>query len=286
MTTAIAAETMFGNKLYQKRARKVLPILVRQANARETITYQNLANEIGIPNPRNLNYILGSVGETLLELSVKWNEKIPLINCLVVNKNTQLPGEGIGWFISSIEDFKKLSRRFQRERIDRFLQEVFEYQRWDEVLAELGLEPTPKQDYTDLQNIITTGIYGGGEGEEHKRFKEYISQNPQIVDLPRSIGVGKTEYCLPSADKVDVFFINGNDWVIVEAKSRISDEADLYRGIYQCIKYQAVVEANQLEKNVPQNCRVILVTETSLSPRLNVLKNLLGIEVVQNVMMP
>ncbi|RZB38250.1 MAG: hypothetical protein SRB2_00596 [Desulfobacteraceae bacterium Eth-SRB2] len=56
MDTAKISAPISGNKLYQIRARKVLPILVRQAEAGTTIYYSTLAEEIGIPNPRNLNY--------------------------------------------------------------------------------------------------------------------------------------------------------------------------------------------------------------------------------------
>ena len=82
MTTAKAAELIFGDRPYQVRARAALPILVRQVDAREPITYTDLAKELGMPNPRNLNWVLGSIGETLLDLSRKWNETIPLINTL------------------------------------------------------------------------------------------------------------------------------------------------------------------------------------------------------------
>jgi len=58
--TGEVAETMEGNKLYQERARRAMPILVRQALAGETIYYQDLADELGMPNPRNLNFVLGS----------------------------------------------------------------------------------------------------------------------------------------------------------------------------------------------------------------------------------
>jgi hypothetical protein len=44
-----------GEKLYQERARLTLPYLVRQAKAGQTIYYSDLAKEINIPNPRNLN---------------------------------------------------------------------------------------------------------------------------------------------------------------------------------------------------------------------------------------
>jgi len=90
METGQAAEPMWGDKLYQKRARAALPILVRQAIANETIIYSDLAQEIDMPNPRNLNYVLGSIGETLKIVSANWETEIPPINCLVINKNTQL----------------------------------------------------------------------------------------------------------------------------------------------------------------------------------------------------
>jgi alkylated DNA nucleotide flippase Atl1 len=47
-----------GEKLYQKRAKTALPYLVRQAKAGQKIYYSDLAKEIGMPNPRNLNYVL------------------------------------------------------------------------------------------------------------------------------------------------------------------------------------------------------------------------------------
>ena len=52
------AELLISDKLYVQRARIALPILVRQAKNGECIFYSNLAEEIGMPNPRNLNYVL------------------------------------------------------------------------------------------------------------------------------------------------------------------------------------------------------------------------------------
>ena len=111
MDTAKIAAPISGDKLYQTRARKVLPILVRQAEAGTTIYYSTLAEEIGIPNPRNLNYVLGSIGTTMENLSKAWKNKVPPIQCLVVNKKTGLPGEGIGWFLVKKDDFSSLSKK-------------------------------------------------------------------------------------------------------------------------------------------------------------------------------
>lgn len=63
--TAAISKNIQGDKLYQQRAREALPLLVRQASACETIYYQELADEMGMPNPRNLNYVLGSRSNTL-----------------------------------------------------------------------------------------------------------------------------------------------------------------------------------------------------------------------------
>ena len=48
--TARIAKGIFGEKLYQERARAALPILVRQATAQQKIKYGDLAEEVGMPN--------------------------------------------------------------------------------------------------------------------------------------------------------------------------------------------------------------------------------------------
>lgn len=58
MGTAQIAELINGNKLYQIRAREALPLLVRQAHSAQTIFYSDLAAELKMPNPRNLNLFL------------------------------------------------------------------------------------------------------------------------------------------------------------------------------------------------------------------------------------
>jgi hypothetical protein len=66
--TAISASDMHGDKLYQRRARRALPILVQQAGMGTRMTYSTLAKKMRMPNARNLNYVLGSVGKTLQDL--------------------------------------------------------------------------------------------------------------------------------------------------------------------------------------------------------------------------
>lgn len=93
------ASGFFGDKLYQQRAREALPILVRQAKAATPIYYEDLAAEMGMPNPRNLNYPLGCIGDALNELSKQWGRDIPHIQTIVRNRQTDLPGPGFDGFL-------------------------------------------------------------------------------------------------------------------------------------------------------------------------------------------
>jgi len=63
METAKIAGPISGKRLYQERARAALPLLVRQGHAESPIYYSELAVELGMPNPRNLNFVLGSIGQ-------------------------------------------------------------------------------------------------------------------------------------------------------------------------------------------------------------------------------
>jgi hypothetical protein len=280
LKTAQVAEALSGDKLYQERARAALPLLVRQAQAGNPIFYSDLATELGIPNPRNLNYVLGSIGQALVELSKAWGVKVPPIQCLVVNKATGLPGEGIGWFVVKKEEYSKLTKRQQRTIVEAERQHVYAFPKWLQVLSALQLQPT-QNDFTQLVKAATFRG-GGGEGIKHQKLKEFVAANPQIVGLPVSTPHGVQEFGLPSGDSIDVMFQN-KDWVAVEVKSDISQAPDILRGLFQCVKYRAVIEAVQATQSLPQNARALLVLEGALPTELLPIKNLLGIEVIEHV---
>ena len=83
---------------------------------------------------------------------------------------------------------------------------------------------------------------------------------------------------ITSADKIDVMFNNGDELVGVEVKSINSGENDLARGIYQCVKYSALIEAVQMVNQKKLKSRTILVIEGELPPDIIELKNILGVE--------
>ena len=87
--------------LYQRRAFSALPLLVRQAEAGQTIHYKQLASELGMPNPRNLNHVLGSIGNSLQHLGQLWRQTVPPIQAVVTNKASGLPGHGFIQFLDN-----------------------------------------------------------------------------------------------------------------------------------------------------------------------------------------
>ncbi|MCF6328794.1 MAG: hypothetical protein L3J02_03230 [Henriciella sp.] len=282
MDTAQIAEPLTGDKLYQQRARQALPFLIRQAQAEEPITYENLASELKMPNPRNLNYVLGSIGKALNNLSDLWGEDVPPLQCLVVNKGSGLPGEGISWFIRDLADYNKLSRRQRRQVIDTELTKIYGYTKWSKVLKKFGLKAA-QQDFTSFNKKASVGGRGGGESKEHQELKKYVSTHPHSIGLPANIFPGDIEHNLPSGDTIDVFFENKKEHIGVEVKSAYSDIGDVTRGLYQCIKYQAVLEARLAATGKPQNVRTMLVLGGPLPMELFPLRNILGVEVVENI---
>jgi hypothetical protein len=275
-TTALTAEPFFGDKLYQQRARDALPILVRQAMVGRSITYSELADELSMPNPRNLNFVLGSVGQTLIDVGKRLAMEVPPIQCLVINRATGLPGQGVGWFIDK-SDFKQLTARQKRSVVDFQLHKIFSFRQWIAVLDALELSPLSNDSAIIAQ---ASQFAAGGESEHHRALKEAIASNPAMVGLPKITGRGALEFSLPSGDLLDVLFKRPAIWIGVEVKSRISDDADIARGMFQCIKYRAVLEALLASLGLRHDVRVLLAVGRRLPNSLVPLRNVLGVEVL------
>lgn len=140
--------------------------------------YQQLATEMEMPNARNLNYVLGSVGQSLIELAERWQETIPPIQCLVINQADKLPGEGFGWFMSESADWRELSKRQRATLTQAVMQQIYAYPKWQAVLRALELAPI-SLNFTDVLSRASTQM-GGGESEDHRRLKEFVRHSDLI----------------------------------------------------------------------------------------------------------
>lgn len=101
-----------------------------------------------------------------------------------------------------------------------------------------------------------------GEGDNHRALRLWVRDNPSELFPYLTNVTAETEVVLPSADRMDVQYSTVNKRIALEVKSRDSNEADLARGIYQCVKYRAVLSAMIEDPSI--EVKAYLVTEHAL----------------------
>lgn len=270
----------------QKKSRELvrcaIPILIRWAKQRQTDkTYSDLTRELGYKKAFSaIGRLLGYIDNVLKELGVKIQEDIPTLNALVKSKSTDLPSHGFSYVHSSYDHMSDNEKRIFIRGLN---QMATDYESWDWILSLLGLTPSVI-DTNDSEKSIRSGKnYGsGGEGENHKKLKEYIYNHPESLGL-KKVKENMMEYILLSGDRLDVFIRLTNDTcVAVEVKSISSSDADIMRGLYQCVKYTSIMEAENKVHGIKTDCKSILVIEGSLSWENQLVRDTLGVTVVEN----
>ena len=106
-------------------AHLLLPHLVSHAKMKKTITYKELADEIGVHH-RTIFHSLGYIRDEICD-----KQNLPLINVLVVKKVDGLPGDRfLSGGTSSLPDSE-----FEKNKTA-----VFSYSKWDDLLRNIGLK--------------------------------------------------------------------------------------------------------------------------------------------------
>jgi hypothetical protein len=220
-----------------ERARLALPHLVHCAKHRRTITYGELATRIGTHH-RPVRYVLGYIRDHICI-----TRDVPLINSLVVNQDTGMPGES--WLPGGTAH---LDPEEQKYKFEVFRDDVFAFDAWDQLLSDLGLEPIESTD-TELEEqarayaVRLERVGPSGESDFHKGLKRYVARHPNAIGL-YPVRDGTEEYLFPSGDRCDVVFdLGSKGHAVVEVKK--SYAPDLVRGLYQAVKYRALMEAEQ-----------------------------------------
>ena len=224
-----------------------------------------------------VGFTLQAVGQT-----VGWKRRPPPpLQSLVVNGVTGLPGHGFDDFLgATYKDAKSKPRKMAI--LKAVYADTASYSHWDELLALLQLDPAP----TKLDDVVASATKSrgrGGEGPDHKALKDYVAANPALVGLRQGHPVGVPEYGLASGDRVDVVFATSRLKVAVEVKSKISSDGDVSRGLFQCLKYRVVLEAQSALSKRPFDVSVVLVLGRDFPASLIPLRNSLGVEVIEEV---
>ena len=282
-TSSIAKGIDPNGELYQERGFRALSILVRQAVAGRPIFYSEIALELKMDNPRNMNFVLAAVGTSLGQLGSTWGEPIPPLGGLVVNKSSEMPGDGFAEFAPDPATFRSAPLRVRRQIVDGILAKVYSYRKWPKVLQYFGAAPLEAPDLADLlPESARIALGGRGESDAHKAFKEFVARNPALLGIDDPDLAAQLEYCFASSDTVDVLFSGKRQYVAVEVKSRISSEFDILRGIFQCVKYQALLDATVAVEQKSVDTRTMLVLEASLPDHLRSIVHTLQVEVCEN----
>ena len=279
---AYTIEQIQSKKAHELTMGYLLPV----ASANTTITY----GEIALRLSRDLKLkrkifpvqIGGTVG-TLMERLWELDKSIPPINVLVVRGTSKKPSEGVDYFL--VEWFNLPHGRVSKRRRDDFIEsaakDVYAYSHWPDVYRRAFRIEPPSSDPAELIKGSEADGHGGfggaAESEEHRLLKEYVFSNPTLVGAPKKPNIANVEEMLLSGDEVDVYFLTKNQAYLVEVKSIRSNERDLLRGIYQCIKYRAVFAAQRKEKAPSTKIEAVLVTELNPSSKISNLAKLHGI---------
>lgn len=229
------------------------------------ITYKELAFRIGRltrhgeGHAHGMGIVLGDMGHALEALEGEWGETIPHIQSLVVSSRTGVPDDGISAFWP---DYESLSKPEKQAKAAIEYEKIAAYgSRWNQVLRKLKLPAITPRKISDKLHA------GTGESDAHKALKEYVKRHPSLLGVARETP-GILEYPLPSGDTIDVLFKEENRWIAVEVKSAVSHAVagDYVRGVYQCVKYRAVLQAMHFDDSLdaPEDIEAILVTEKKL----------------------
>ena len=266
----------------RKNVRLMIPIMVHWAKTgQKHHTYGELIHAIGKETFSGIGHALYSVQCVIDQLNdtiEDINKKVPTLNSLCKNAKNMLPSEGFEYVESN---YNELSPEGKELFVDGLDNRAIEYPYWDWVLKTLGLKAYIVLSDEDIDSFKHPYEGMGGEGTEHKALKDYIFSHPEVLGYKDVIDSQK-EYVLPSGDKIDVFFELEDDTHIgIEVKSSISPDEDVARGVFQCVKYYAVMDALRTLESKNYEIEVLLVTQNSLSHKNKVLCNELNIDYIE-----
>ncbi len=267
-------DEVISTETTKKKVKEILPILIGWAKSGATNkTYGDLNKLLGYKSGLNssIGHMLGASDLVLKRLEEMTGTSIPTPNGLVCNANTGVPSDGLS-FVTE-DKYKKMSKEDKEKFIRQLNSVAMHYDKWDWVLAQLGLKASVS--LSDIEEIRSGHVLGsGGEGVEHRALKEYVATHPELFGAKEN---GITEYILLSGDRLDVWFPKSQ--IAVEIKPSTSPDSDILRGIFQCVKYKAMLDAEASVIGEKPEAKVLLVIGGKLSVSNKEVQKTLGVTV-------
>lgn len=262
-------------QLYEGGRDLVLRELITRAKRREKVYYSQIATLLShnavegkVPDQR-VGWMVGSLMGEIWESF----PDAPPINMLVISKSKNIASKGADAFLRDYFGLKRVpSQTRKSELADLAVADVWDFDGWDRIYHEItGTNWTDAgqggvQDFEDDGQGDNPKFGGLPESPEHRRLKEFVCANPSAVGLRSLPKARQTESLLLSGDEMDVEFVFAKRRIAVEVKSSRSGEADLVRGVYQCVKYRAVLNAQYEVDGV--RCDAFLASEEALPAKI------------------
>ena len=300
-----------GSGWSYRYARRAFPILVQWIEdavnggaPRRPFTYKELGSELGVYH-RSVHWALGKIGHAIEEVEgisiKKWQTPIPPIELLICGQGSHIPGRGGLSFLSRyrqipIQQLEKMPEAAKRDLVLYVHDQIYSFPHWREVLEMFALKPSSVQLPllgATLAKIRSQTISGVGESEDHKKMKTYLHENPDAVGIKGHLYYRNTEETILSGDRLDVFLKSASCWFCVEVKPINFSESEIIRGLFQCVKYKAILVAQQMYERMqtqstssPEAIDVRLALGGPLPENLKPLRKRLGVNVIANVNVP
>jgi hypothetical protein len=253
----------------------ILPILIRRAKEGRLITYSELAEEIereygvapGIGRMTWWGWPVGIVGSMVRDWGLRHGLIIPPINVIVINKGTKEPGIGADHVAAYFKVDGINMRRNRTAYMTAAAEAVYNFgkAKWDMVAAAAGTDILPvrhgKVDDSEPIPLPKIPSKFAPESRAHKTLKVWAAHHPDVFREYGKFSTGENEKVLSSGDRPDAYFFNGKDRLAVEVKASNADDDELKRGVYQCVKYRAVMRAeNEARRLAPTTSAVLMST--------------------------
>lgn len=259
--------------LAAKYAPLVTRLAIRNAIEGKPLYYGDVAAAIKAKfnhrvSPQWIGHPAGLIAKRIEALRNTTGHPIPPLNIIISNRATDVAGVGGDEFIRTYLGMTKAQyRKEDAAEIRRQIRDiVYDYgaKKWAWVAKELGvaMPPFPKGKPEDDDTPIDLPPVPTGsrpEGKQHKALKAYVACHPELVRSQGAFPVGKNEVLISSGDRLDVLFQKGKRKLAVEVKPEGASESEMARGVFQCIKYRAVLRAHQAARLEPQMADAMLV---------------------------
>jgi len=274
--------------------RIALPIVLHTAISGDRITYGKLNEAVGRRGGAaamaiTYRFVAGKIGDICEALAEDLEEPVPPLNAIIVNERTKLPSHGVDMYLlrylgKPAKLIAKMADEDRKAYASQAIEAVHSFEAWAKIGSLLGYpsilgkplnrgKPIPLPDHSAFST--------GPESDAHKALKHWVADHPEQFMAFGAFGKGECERNLSSGDRLDVHFDNGSKSLAVEVKTATASDSEVQRGVYQCVKYRAVLRAMQLAASKPPNGNAVLALDQEPSAVVAQLAERLSVRVIK-----